>query len=170
MQHDCFKNSLSKKIPGSSDTDPGWGRPCGLVRRLASMVYDGFIVLAIWMLGAGVVVALLGGHAVEPASALFQIYLWLLAWLYFAVCWTRGGKTLGMRAWNIHLRGLDGPVRLPSTLIRYTVAWISALALGLGFLWSLLRSDRATWHDLASHTRLVVHSGGPGTQKRRNNQ
>jgi uncharacterized RDD family membrane protein YckC len=39
-------------------------------------------------------------------------------------------------------------------LIRYLTAYLSWLALGLGFWWSLWDKDRKTWHDRLSGTEL----------------
>lgn len=129
-------------------------RPCGLPRRIASIAYDSLLVGAIWMLG-GALVIVPAGDAVQPGSRLFQLYLWLLAWSYFAVCWRRG-QTVGMRAWRIRLISKTGDAGWLQTLVRYAVAWVSALSLGAGFLWAYANTDRATWHDIASGTRLVV--------------
>jgi len=43
-------------------------------------------------------------------------------------------------------------------LIRVAGAYLSALALGLGYLWILLDPDRLSWHDRLSSTRLVILS------------
>lgn len=106
------------------------------------------------MLG-GALVIVPAGDAVQPGSRLFQLYLWLLAWSYFAVCWRRG-QTVGMRAWRIRMISEKGDASWLQTLVRYAVAWVSALSLGAGFLWAYANPDRATWHDIASGTRLVV--------------
>lgn len=128
-----------QKDPSSSPSGTVSGTPCGLLRRLASISYDGLIVVAVWMLGTAVVVVV-RGQAVGPESGVFQLFLWLLAWPYFAVCWIHGGQTLGMRAWKIHLEPARGRLRWSGTLVRYATAWISALVLGAGFLWSPGRS------------------------------
>lgn len=128
--------------------------PCGLVRRLAAMLYDGLLTLAILMLAAAIIVVPLD-HAVSVGNPFFQLYLLLAAWLYFAICW-RGGRTLGMKAWRIRIAGPEQPMRWTRTLIRFLVALASLLVFGIGFLWSLFHPARATWHDLASGTRLYV--------------
>jgi uncharacterized RDD family membrane protein YckC len=71
--------------------------------------------------------------------------------------WTHGGQSLGMRAWRLRVVRWDGaPLRLSDALLRYAAAWLSALPLGLGFLWSLWDAEGYTWHDRWSRTRLVM--------------
>lgn len=129
--------------------------PCSLPRRLASMVYDGLLLIALWMVGAALFIVPTG-QEVEPGSTAFQVYLLAIAWVYLAVCWRRGGQTLGMKAWRIRLVGHQQPIGWMTTLVRFIVALASLLCFGLGLLWSLFHPRRATWHDLASKTFLVV--------------
>jgi Predicted membrane protein/domain len=75
--------------------------------------------------------------------------------LYATVSWRRGGQTLGMRPWRLHLRTREGgqPTRR-AVWLRYLVGTLSLLAGGLGFWWSLVDRQRLTWHDRASGTWL----------------
>lgn len=111
-----------------------------------------------WMLATLLLLPLSRGEAIGVSNHYFQIYLLAIAWLYCAWCWRAGGQTLGMRAWKIILSAPEEPVSWRRTLIRFGVAWLSGLALGLGFWWSLLHPRRATWHDLVSGTRLIVRT------------
>lgn len=128
--------------------------PCGILRRLAAIIYDSFLVFALLMLATLLVVALLR-DAINPNNILFQLYLLAVGWTYFAVCW-RGGQTLGMKSWHIYILGSTQPLSLRETAVRYLVSILSWAAAGLGFLWAAFHPQRATWHDLASGTRLVV--------------
>jgi uncharacterized RDD family membrane protein YckC len=132
------------------------GKPCGLLRRLAIMLYDGLVVIAVLFLATAF--AMLAGFRDVRAleDALFTLYLLAAWWLYLAACWHYGGMTLGMRAWRIRIETQQG--KRPgwgACLIRFSAALASAAALGLGFAWSLFERDKRTWHDLASRTRLV---------------
>jgi uncharacterized RDD family membrane protein YckC len=129
-------------------------RPCGLWRRLAAILYDGLLLLGIILL-ATLIVVIPSGTEVPAGSIFFQLYLLVVCWLYFALGW-RKGQTLGMSAWRIEIHSDD---RLPgwtATVARFAMALVSWACLGLGFLWSLFRKDKASWHDLASDTRLRV--------------
>ncbi len=161
--------SATPASPGKRAGDPTGQRQmrgCTLPRRLAAMLYDTLIVLAIWMV-LTLLFVLIRGSAMPPRSYGFMFALALSAWAYFAWCWQHGGQTLGMRAWRIRLVAVDGPVKPAATLVRFLVAGLGALAAGLGFAWSLFHPDRAGWHDLASATRIVPVLS---THRRRNHQ
>jgi len=129
-------------------------RCCPLWRRLAAASYDTLIVFAIWMVGSAALVIPAGG-AMESGNLLFQLYLTGLALAYLCPSWMIAGRTLGMRAWRLRVESAGSAVSPLACLVRFMVGLVSALTLGLGFAWALLRKDRATWHDLASGTRLV---------------
>ncbi len=129
--------------------------PCGLLRRLAAMIYDGLLLVALWMIAAALVI-LPTGQEVEPGATIFQLYLLVVAWIYLALCWRLGGQTLGMKAWRIRLVGNRRPISWGTTVVRFVVALASLLCFGLGFVWVLFHPRSATWHDLASNTFLVV--------------
>lgn len=131
---------------------------CALPRRIAIVIYDSLLIVALWMAAAAIVVAVRQSE-IEAASLGFQLYLLAVAWLYLAICW-RAGQTLGMKAWRVRMigdsQGDSQAVSWPSTLVRFVVAILSWVPFGLGFVWSVFHPQRATWHDLASRTRLVL--------------
>jgi uncharacterized RDD family membrane protein YckC len=154
--------------------------PAHLWRRLAANLYDGLLLLAIWMCG-GLVVVLLRGEAVPPLTWWFEIYLIGLAFGYFGWSWVRGGQTLGMRAWQLRVQRQDGSSLLwDRAALRFLVgalmvgaislgAWaargdgaqqlVGAFAFGLGLLalgWTLIDRQRRGWHDLAANTVVVI--------------
>ena len=140
--------------------------PAGLGRRLGAMLYDGFLVTAIWI--AVTVVHMVFYRYVldqQPeeigttAADVWSLRLLLLFFvtLFFVFSWRRGGMTLGMQAWRLRVQTLEGcPLTLKQSLIRCAVAWLSLLALGLGYLWVLFDKQRRSWPDIASNTQTVV--------------
>ena len=146
---------------------PATTRPRALIGwRLLALLYDAFPVIALWMLLSTAFTfgyTFLGHHAVRENIAPFsplQWLLWLCCWLvtgvYATASWARGGQTLGMRPWRLHLQDADGgsPGR-KALWRRYAVGSLSLLAGGLGFWWAWIDRDRLAWHDRASGTRLV---------------
>ncbi|GAB4181709.1 MAG: hypothetical protein Tsb002_01960 [Wenzhouxiangellaceae bacterium] len=104
---------------------------------------------------AALPVILLLRAAVEPGTLWFQLYLTLVAGTYFVWSWRRGGQTLGMRAWRIHIYDQQGQTpSLAQCVSRYLFAGLSWLAFGIGWLWALGDHQSRTWHDLFSRTRL----------------
>ena len=135
-------------------TEPG--PPCGLPRRLAIMVYDALVIVALLMFATAL--ALLAGFDEVTAGKdlWFTLYLAAVWFLYLAGFWRHGGMTVGMRAWRVVI--VDDAGRRPGwwrCLLRFVVSWLSAALAGAGFLWSLFEPRRRTWHDLASRTRLL---------------
>ncbi|MDG2525671.1 RDD family protein [Stenotrophomonas sp. HITSZ_GD] len=149
----------------SHDLAASPARPRSLVPwRLLALFYDFWPVVALWMLvsTAFTVGFFLAGHRsrenIAPFSAL-QWLLWLCCWIvagiYATVSWRRGGQTLGMRPWRLHLTGARGEVPTwPALWRRYAVGTVSLLAGGLGFWWAFVDRERLTWHDRLSGTRL----------------
>ena len=132
----------------------------GLLRILAAMFYDLWLLAALWMLGTTVDTFI--RHALTGSGSGGN-YLLLWAWwalsplLFFAWFWTHGGQTLGMRSWRI--RVVDGqgePIGWGQAVKRYIAAFFSWLVLGLGFVWVLFDRDACSWHDRLSGTYLVM--------------
>ena len=88
---------------------------------------------------------------------LIQIYLILVCFLFFGWFWTHGGQTLGMRAWRLQLRRIDGQNLTWSTaIVRFLGALLSWIALGLGFVWVAIDPQNRAWHDRLSKSIVVV--------------
>ncbi len=146
--------------------------PAGLFRRLAALVYDSLIILAIEMMAAGIVMAIVFalnaagllsyGEYVDAAdmlskhpvmSPLFTLYL-AVVWIYFFVFfWTRAGQTLGMRAWKLRIRSItDGaPVTVTQALIRITTS-----GFGLANFTVPIDPKKRGFHDMWAKTEVVV--------------
>ena len=126
----------------------------GLHLRLGAIFYDSMLLLALLFL-ASVPPTLLHGGAME-GQWWYRLYLLLIAYLFFAGFWHHGGQTLGMRAWRIRL--VDGQGSSPgwgACTIRFALALLGWLPLGLGYWWALWDRDSLSWHDRGSATRLV---------------
>jgi uncharacterized RDD family membrane protein YckC len=138
-----------------SEKHPATYKPCGFIRRLAIMLYDSLAIIALLMLVTAVAMLLGMENQTAGKDPLYSSGLLLVWFFYLAWCWRNGGMTLGMRAWRVNIESDYGDrPGWGQCAIRFLVSGLSALAGGLGFLWSLFRSDRQTWHDLASNTQL----------------
>lgn len=136
--------------------------PAGLARRLAALLYDSLLLLALWFLTSALLLAASGGLLSQPDRPLWLLVLLrasllLVTFLFWAGFWTHGGQTLGMRAWRLKLVDTDGgPVSWRQAVLRCLAALLSLVPLGLGYLWILLDPQRRAWHDRLSGTRIVV--------------
>lgn len=135
--------------------------PCAsLARRLASMLYDSLLALAVlfiaWLL-PHTLLGLLGNTMAHPA--LLWGHFFLVLAIYFVWLWTHGGQTLAMKTWRIRVISVNGGGVQPlQGLIRYLLAWPSLGFFGAGIVWSLFDRERQFLHDRLAGTRLVTSS------------
>lgn len=131
----------------------------GLFRRLFSIFYDLFLLLAIYFIVSYAAIFLNHGKAIEPGDAFYPLFVFIifgLSYLYFAWFWIHGGQSLGMKTWRIQLRSEDkGIIDWKIAGIRFISAIISWAIAGIGFLWALFDNKNRCWHDLASKTVII---------------
>ena len=114
------------------------------LNRLAAIFYDFLLLFSLlFAVTLFLVLPFNQGNAVASGNHLYQAVLLLLIYIYFVWHWTHGGQTLGMRAWKIRLISMDdAPVNKGQASLRFLLAIISTLCLGLGFAWAqVLVSD-----------------------------
>ncbi len=139
---------------------------CGLLRRLAAILYDSLLLLALLFIASALHLAISGGgEASTTPDIVRSLFILLISFSFFAWFWLHGGQTLGMRAWRIRLQNRGGgPITPWQAMLRYLVAILSWLAFGMGFLWSLIDKEKLTWHDRYSLSELVVIPKGQARQ------
>ncbi|MBP5981547.1 MAG: RDD family protein [Halomonas sp.] len=143
--------------------------PAGVGRRLGAMVYDGILVLALWLLVTIIHLAFFRVVLSQPAEVVgtSALAVWSLRGLlllsttgFFCFFWRRAGMTLGMQAWRLRVQTLDGAtITLTQGLIRCVVAWLSLALFGLGYWWVFFDCQQRSWPDIASNTRTNVVTG-----------
>ncbi len=106
-------------------------RPAPLWRRFAAAIYDGLLLIGLWMAAALVDLLVRDGLGLARDPRVLQLLLMLLGLLFFGWSWTHGGQTLGMRAWQLRVRRHDGaPLLWPIAALRYVVmllTWSASL-------------------------------------------
>ncbi len=145
----------------------------GFFRRLAAMIYDGLIAIAVGMLAALVITAIitallendvLSKQGYEHVSDLIQasflysfaIQIWVALWVtaFFLWFWKHGGQTLGMRAWRLRLFSLheDKPIGYRQLLLRLLASFG-----GLGTLLVLFDiKNKQSLQDRIAGTQMLV--------------
>jgi uncharacterized RDD family membrane protein YckC len=142
-----------------NESSPAATSPASLWLRLFAGAYDLLPLIGLWFV-AGVLALAVTGGALDPHrlahKLLVQALVLALSAAYFVVSWTRGGQTIGMRAWRLRVVRADGSaLGVWRALLRFFVALISLAALGLGFWWALFEGRRRTWHDMAAGTQMM---------------
>jgi len=117
------------------------------------MLYDGLLVLAIWLVTLFPMVAV-SNDVVFGATV--RTILFLELYVFFAYFWLARGQTAGMVAWRLALRSTDGKtVTLRQVTKRFFAAILCFASLGLGYLWILVDPHKRSWSDMLSGTEIV---------------
>ena len=136
------------------------------MRRLAALLYDGFLVVAVWFVIVFILQRIVGTQSNTLVDGVVQTDT-LLDALVFTIMlasgsgfyiwfWTKSGQTLGMLAWRIKLESLDGGlINFKQGVIRYIAAWPSFFLL-VGYLSIYLDSNGDAAHDKVSRSKVVV--------------
>ena len=128
-----------------------------IARRLASLFYDSLLVFSLLFFATAILLPFTEGHAIESGNPLFGAYLVIVSFFYFGFSWTRGGQTLGMRAWRIKAVSESGAVlSWRQSMIRFCSAFA-----GLGLLGMVLSPNRNAWHDALSASVTIVVAKKP---------
>lgn len=137
----------------------------GLLRRLAALLYDSLLLLALWFIATALLLPFTGGTAIRPQHPLMTSYLLFVSFFFYGWFWLHGGQTLGMRSWRLQLQNLrPGPISWWQALLRFLVAIPSAVFFGIGYLWMLVDKKQLTWHDRYSETRVVQLDRNPNAR------
>lgn len=164
------KPTSDHKAP--TNPSPVYATP-GLPRRLAAMVYDSLLLMAVSILYGALAVGInllingtpATGERVSWGHWGILVFIgWLLTLvLFFCYFWCKSGQTLGMKTWRIKMFD-DNKMQLPSVkqcLIRCVCAPFSLLLFGAGYWLMYAFADRQTLHDKISKTRILLLSKEP---------
>ena len=127
--------------------------PASLRRRLGATLYDGLLLLALWMSTTLLTVVITDAADLPRPPELLRALLILVAFAFFGWSWTHGGQTLGGRAWKLRVETPAGTlINWPTAMLRFTagITWIP-----LGVVWSFSSADRRALHDVIAGTRVV---------------
>jgi uncharacterized RDD family membrane protein YckC len=130
----------------------------GLLRRLASIIYDWLLVLALLFLATLPFIAAYGGEPVPADNLLYRAVLAIVVWLFFTIFWSQYGRTLGMQSWGMRIETVNGDrPGFWRTNLRFVGAVVSLLPFGAGFWWQVIDPQNRSWHDRLSGTRLIFY-------------
>lgn len=124
----------------------------GFLCRLACVVYDLLLLIALLFLATALLLPFNAGKAFTHEQIFYPIYLILVSFLFYGWFWTHGGQTLGLRTWKVKVLTTDRqPINWMQALVRFVTAFASC---GLGLLWILVDKKRRSWHDYLSKTAV----------------
>ena len=132
------------------------GQPVSLARRIGAMLYDLLLLLSILIIISSIAVILFNLTPEHPFFFIYQAFILIISFFFYTWFWIHGGQTLGMKTWKFRITCADGSnVNWKTATIRFSVAILSWLPLGLGYIWSMFDKQKRTWHDIVSNTQLV---------------
>lgn len=137
------------------------GASAGFGRRLAALIYDAFLLVALLMIFTGGALFFTHGAAVEFATVGNWVYVYraglvLVIAGYYALNWLHSGQTLGMRAWRLRtVSNSDRPLTWRAVILRAVFGFIAWAPAALGVLWLYLDPEHLALHDRLSRTRVV---------------
>ena len=169
----------------------GGDAPPGLMRRLASFIYEGVVLFGVVFIAGWLYSTLTQQRNALVGTQGLQAFLFLILGIYFIWFWSHGGQTVAMRAWHLRVVDAQGrPLTQARATARYLAAWLwflPALAsvhlLGLDqstgaifgaifagvagyLLLARLHPQRQFLHDVICGTRLVTQLPPPRAKKR----
>lgn len=130
--------------------------PAPLLPRLAVLVYESLLVTAVVFIASFMILPLVGELDTRWQRHLFQAYILVVVFAYFAAFWLRSGQTLAMKTWRIRLVDrTGGTISFRQAALRFVLALAGLLAAGFGFWWAFFDRDRQFLHDRLAGTRLI---------------
>ncbi|MCY7296696.1 RDD family protein [Alteromonas sp. a30] len=164
--------ALSNKDALSNENESPLFPRAGFLRRLAAMIYDLLVAVAVGMVAAMVMILtlvvlfqtqVLDMGQYQHLSELIQgsllyrsvIQVWVAIWVlgFFLWFWRNGGQTIGMRAWRMRLFSTDDQ---PFTYKRALFRVICSLG-GIGTLLVLFDfKNKQSLQDRLAHTEMLV--------------
>lgn len=134
-------------------------------RRLAALLYDSFILLAISFLygAAATFVGSIAGWHRADYQPMFQHWVFTLGWVlvlavFYIWFWHKSGQTIGMRTWRLKLVDGRDPTITPNwrlCTLRAVVAPPLIISGGIGYWYGLLDKQKRCLHDRCSHTHVI---------------
>ncbi len=123
----------------------------GVGSRFVSYLVDA-IILAVIGYGLAFVLMAIG------ASYMPAMYMPTLVGLVYFTYFFGTGQTPGMKVMNIKLIRTDGDPEIGygKGFLRWIGMQISALVIGLGFLWILIDKNKQGWHDKIADVYVVA--------------
>ena len=125
------------------------------VKRLAATIYDFFLLLGVWFGCGSIALWLNDGEILHPAIGAFIVLA--SAWGFYSFFWVKGGRTLGMAAWNIKIRSsTEKSINLIQTTKRFIINIFIVFTLGLPLLQIYFSKDKKALNDRLSGTELTL--------------
>lgn len=157
---------VSSREPESKQVSRMPFAPASIESRVLAGLMDGVILTAALAAFGGMSYWLnsyLPARPVMIIGGLITLAVFWACYQFLFLVYSAG--TPGMRLAHLRLTNFDGsPVSRSRRRWRVLASYLSALSLGLGYLWGLLDEDALCWHDRMTHTLPMAGDGSPSTR------
>ncbi len=130
----------------------------GLMRRLLALLYDGILIIGIYM-SYVILVTYLNGSALESQLEILflQFSFIILIFLFYCYFWKfNNGQTLGMQVWKIKLVSSGNEeININKMVLRCALSMIFSLVFLSNFIFIIFNKERKTLGDYFSKTKLL---------------
>ena len=134
-------------------------RKVSLLRIVAATIYDSLLMLGVWFLvgslALGIKFVFTGEiSSLNPIAGMSLVIL--STWLYFALFWIYGGKTLGMSSWKLRIISQNGnQITVIQTIIRFLSNILTVLFAGIPLFFRQINKNNESLSDLLSKTSII---------------
>ncbi len=145
--------------------------PAGFWVRAAALAIDSLLFygcLPVVGIVAAIAIPQIAKHMSEGAGRIMAVSIFLgsflgIPCLYYTLMTAFKGQTLGKMLFNLKVVQTDGmPVSVLRSFLRWICYFISAIPLGLGFLFPAFQKDKRALHDMVCGSQVV--QVGPSNQ------
>ena len=130
----------------------------GLMRRLLALLYDGILIIGIYM-SYVILVTYLNGSALESQIEILflQFSFIIFIFLFYCYFWKfNNGQTLGMQVWKIKLVSSGNEeININKMVLRCALSMIFSLVFLSNFIFIIFNKERKTLGDYFSKTKLL---------------
>ena len=121
------------------------------LKRIASTVYDLFLLLGVWFVVGSLAVWMNGG--IVENKWVGPILVLSSTWVFYGYFWINGGKTLGMAVWNFEIYSIENqPINIKHVSIRYFLNLITFFLAGIPLFYMYFSKNNLSISDYFSKT------------------
>ena len=130
-----------------------------LLRIVAATIYDSLLMLGVWFLVGSLALGIkffFTGEvsSLNPIAGMSLVVL--STWLYFAMFWIYGGKTLGMSSWKLRIISQNGDqISINQTIIRFLSNIFTISLAGIPLFLRQINKNNKSLSDLLSKTSII---------------
>ncbi len=127
-----------------------------LIKRYLAVIYEALLMLALALALTAAYILLVGDANHGWKRLGLQALLWVVMGAYFVRCWAVTGQTLASQTWKLKVVDQSGQLlSARQAVLRYLMASVLLLPVGLTLWWALLDREQQFLHDRLLGSRII---------------